>query len=80
MMRKKTKKKILNAVEDPPNAKKGTIKRVKKCSLKDIDAALLILFCQYCTYPDLRIDGSMLVAKANYFCTKYLYEALGVHT
>ena len=75
MMKAETKKKIINAVENPPDARKGTIKRVKKCTFSDIDAALIIWFRQYCTDPDLRIDGDMLVAKANYFCKEFGYES-----
>ena len=44
----------------------------------DIDAALIILIRQYCTDPDVRIYGDMLVAKANYFCREFDYEGLEI--
>ena len=67
MMKVETKKKVFNVVENPPDARKGTIKRITKCTFPDIDAALIIWFRQYCTDPDFKIDVDMLVAQANYF-------------
>ena len=59
--------KIFNVVEIPPDARKGTIKQVKNVLFPTLDATLIICFHQYCTDPDLKIDGDMLGAKANYF-------------
>ena len=55
-------------MENLPDARKGTIKRVK--NVRFPTSMPLLLFGsvrQYCTDPDLKIDGDMLVAKANYF-------------
>ena len=62
MMKVETKKKVFNVVENPPDARKGT-----KCTFSNIEAAFIICLRQYCTDPDLKIDGDMLVAKADYF-------------
>ena len=74
MMKAETKKKIVNAMEDPPDARKGTVKRVKR-NFYDIDAGHIILLRQYCTDPDLRIEVDLLVAEANYFRKEFGYES-----
>ena len=68
MMKAEAKKKVFNVVENPPDARKGTIEHVK--NVRFPTSMPLLLFGsvrQYCTDPDLKIDGDMLVAKANYF-------------
>ena len=51
-------------MENLPAARKGTIKRVKNVRFPT-SMPLFGSVHQYCTDPDLKIDGDMLVAKAN---------------
>jgi hypothetical protein len=70
----RNREKIIKAVENPVDARKGSIKRSRIISLNDVESALIIWFRQYCNKPDLRIDTDMLVSKANYFCGEFGHE------
>ena len=65
-MKAETKKKVFNVVEKPPDARKGTIKRVKMCVFQHRSHSYYLV-PSVLTDPNLKIDGDILVAKANYF-------------
>ena len=62
----KNKAKIYEKMENP-DVRKGNIKRLKKLTFEDVDAALILWIRQASNNPSLRIDGEMLLTKATYF-------------
>lgn len=70
----KNKEKIFAALENP-DARKGNIKRAKKCSFEDVDAALIIWFRQKSRALDTRLSGELMLQKANYFVGEFGHES-----
>ena len=55
----KNKAKIYEKIEEP-DARKGSIKRLKSIKFEDVDAALILWFRQAANNLTLEIDGDML--------------------
>ena len=64
---------ICDAVEKP-DARKGSMKRIKHVSFEDVDPALKAWFSQQSGKADLRIDGEMLLVKARKFAADLGHE------
>ncbi|XP_060759521.1 tigger transposable element-derived protein 4-like [Neoarius graeffei] len=67
---------IVSIIENPDKVAKdaGGVKRVRKVSYEDVDAALLVWFRQKAALLDIRIDTEMLRLKAEYFARQLGHE------
>ena len=72
----KNRDKIVHAVEQPKDVRKGSFKRMKQVTFDDVEAALLAWFRQKEALPELRLDGEMLLNKAHYFAKELGYDTL----
>ena len=75
MMKVETKKNSFQCCGKSARCKKGYNKACKKCTFSNIKATFIIWLRQYCTGPDLKVDGDMLVAKADYFSKEFGCES-----
>ncbi|XP_071497487.1 tigger transposable element-derived protein 4-like [Diadema antillarum] len=71
----KNREKIMQAVENPSDARKG-IKRMKQVTFDDVDLALITWFRQKVSLPELHLDGEMLFEKAKYFAKEFGHDAV----
>ncbi|XP_071497446.1 tigger transposable element-derived protein 4-like [Diadema antillarum] len=69
----KNRHKIVQAVENPSDARKG-VKRMRQMTFDNVDAALITWFRQRESLPDLQLDGEMLLEKAKYFAKELGHE------
>lgn len=63
----KAKDKITTACGANADARAESLKRIRTVTHLDVDQALLVWFRQKAVQPDIRLDGSMLLIKANQF-------------